>query len=143
MITRIFRVNTLTLFMTLVAVLFTLGACAVNRNNLTSARQYEYIFDGDPESCSMCHVDVEIEILKAKTKHMEAGVDCITCHGWSIGHIQNEINGVKPDRVITKETTNSFCHGCHDTSSSHDEKIISRMVCTKCHDEHATFVPGK
>lgn len=142
MMSKLSSMNPLILLLTLTAV-FTLGACAVNRNNLESVQQKDDLFDGDPESCSMCHVDVEIEILKAKTKHMESGVDCITCHGLSIGHIQDEINEVKPYRVITKKTTNSFCHGCHDTSTSHDEKIISRMACTNCHDAHATFVPGK
>jgi len=107
------------------------------------AREEDDIFDGDPETCSMCHVNVEIEILKAKTKHAAAGVDCITCHGRSIGHIQDEINEEKPDRVITEATTNSFCDGCHDSSASHDEEMISRMVCTNCHDAHATLIPGQ
>lgn len=149
---RILRVNALILFITLAAALFILGACAVNINNSISARQEDDtlsdleeddIFEGDPESCSMCHVDVEIEILKAKTKHMEAGVDCITCHGLSIGHIQDEINEVKPGRVITKKSMNSFCSGCHDTSASHNEKIISRTVCTSCHDAHGTLITGR
>ena len=131
--------NALILFLALTTALFTLGACAVNTNNLMSAQQEDDIFDGDPESCSMCHVNVEIEILKAKIKHMEAGVDCITCHGRSIGHIQDEINEVKPDRVITKKTMNSFCDRCHDSSASHDEKVISRMVCTDCHDAHSHY----
>jgi len=149
---RILRMNALILFPALTAALFTLGACAADLNNATSAqqeddtllaREEDYIFDGDPESCSMCHVNVEIEILKAKTKHMKAGVDCVKCHGWSIGHIQDEINEVKPDRVITKTTMNSFCDGCHDSSASHDERILSRMVCTDCHDAHATLIPGE
>ena len=123
-------------------VLFTLGACAVGINNSGSAREEDYIFDGDPESCSMCHVNVEIEILKAKTKHMEAGVDCITCHGLSIGHIQDEINEVKPDRVITETTMNSFCGECHDCSI-HDKKQLSLKVCTDCHDAHATLILSK
>ena len=131
------------LFLVLTPALFTLGACAVDSDHLMSLQQEDDLFNGDPESCSMCHVNVEIEILKAKTKHMEAGVDCITCHGLSIGHIQDEINEVRPDRVITKTTTNSFCDGCHDSSAGHDEKMISRMVCTDCHDAHATFIPAQ
>lgn len=146
---RIPGINALILFLILTATLFILGACAASINNSIPTKKEDDtvlvqgkddIFNGDPETCSMCHVNVEIEILKAKTKHSAAGVDCITCHGRSIGHIQDEINEAKPDRVVAESTMNSFCDGCHDSSSSHDEKIISRMVCTDCHDAHTTLI---
>jgi hypothetical protein len=143
MIIRVLRVNTIALLIILIAFLLISGACATGTNNSMPVQRQGSNFSGDPDSCSMCHVDVEIEILKAETKHMKAGIDCITCHGLSIGHIQNEINEVKPDRIIAKKSMNSFCHGCHNTSASHDEKVISRMVCTSCHDAHATFIPGR
>jgi hypothetical protein len=101
---------------------------------------WEGAFEGNPGSCSMCHTNFEIVMLKSKTKHLDANVNCITCHGQSFGHIENEINEVKPNRVIDETMMVSFCTGCH-TGSIHPSKQFDTMVCTKCHDAHGTVVP--
>ena len=170
MIIRNLRINTLILFLTIAAALFTFCACSVDKKKSILAQQEEAvlaaqqqgeasavqhqsghsnvqeqgdIFNGDPETCTMCHVNVEIEIMKSKPKHAEVGVDCISCHGKSIAHIQDEINEMKPDRIATRDTMNSFCDNCHDSSSIHDEGMIARTACTDCHDAHATLIPGQ
>ena len=47
--------------------------------------------------CSRCHV---AQVLEWSTsRHTAAGVACQNCHGSSKGHVANERNEVKPDRL--------------------------------------------
>lgn len=137
----IFEFNPAILFL----ILFISGCSLITRDKeiyVDSTQYNQDLFTGNPDSCSMCHANIEIAIFRSKTKHMEEGIDCITCHGISQEHIVNEINEVKPTRVITRATANSFCEDCHECSTPEDKRT-SPNVCIDCHDAHVTFIPSE
>jgi len=90
--------------------------------------------------CSICHVDVEIE--SKGSKHVAAGIGCSDCHGPSEGHIRDENNDVKPDRVFARADIDSFCNECHECSLPAKERPLPK-VCTDCHDPHSGSVPNE
>ncbi len=83
--------------------------------------------------CSICHVDVEIE--SEGSKHVTAGIGCADCHGPSEGHIRDENNEVKPDRLFARSEINSFCADCHKCSLPEANRPPPK-VCTDCHGAH-------
>ncbi|MCP5117990.1 MAG: hypothetical protein GY953_44815, partial [bacterium] len=47
--------------------------------------------------CSRCHVISVVEW--GMSGHRQAGKDCVACHGSSKGHVADERNNVKPERL--------------------------------------------
>jgi len=90
--------------------------------------------------CSICHVDVEIE--SKGSRHLAEGIGCSDCHGSSEGHIRDENNEVKPDRVFARADIDSFCNECHECSLPAKERPLPK-VCTDCHDPHSGSVPNE
>ncbi len=89
--------------------------------------------------CDMCHIDVADEV--AGTRHHAKGVNCVKCHGASQGHVRDENNEVKPDRVFGREHIDPFCGTCHTCSRPEAKKRPIRpkpdhKVCTDCHGVH-------
>ena len=99
-------------------------------------------FDG----CDTCHIDVADEVVH--TRHQAKGVTCARCHGKSIGHVRDENNEVKPDRVFTRRNTDKWCGVCHQCSRPGAAKPPARpgpdhKTCTDCHGSHKIVRQGK
>lgn len=88
--------------------------------------------------CARCHV---ISVVEWGTSgHRQAGTVCTSCHGASLGHIRDERNNVKPDRVPAGNAIASLCMGCHQggcPNSAH------KTDCQECHHFHALVDPRK
>jgi len=95
--------------------------------------------------CVICHVDIADAL--ARTKHERASIGCVTCHGLSKGHVKDENNEVKPDRVFPRHEIDPWCDGCHFTTCSHAEadkplpKGARRRTCVDCHGAHNARIP--
>lgn len=96
-------------------------------------------FDG----CDTCHVDVADEVVG--TRHQAKSVTCAKCHGKSIGHVRDENNEVKPDRVFTPKTIDAFCGTCHkcDRPDAAKPPVKQGPTCTHCHGSHKIVRHGK
>ena len=96
-------------------------------------------FDG----CDTCHVDVADEVVG--TRHQAKSVTCAKCHGKSIGHVRDENNEVKPDRVFTRQNTDAFCGTCHKCSRADAGRPRAKKgpICTECHGSHKIVRVGK
>src|SRR5690348_6881127 len=78
--------------------------------------------------CARCHV---VSVLEwGVSKHGSAGTDCRTCHGPSPGHVANERNEIRPDRVPRGVQIAKMCQRCHDTGCP---KTLETVSCQKCH----------
>ena len=66
---------------------------------------------GENAECLICHMDFESEELSVK--HDEAGTGCISCHGASLAHGDDELNITPPDKLFGRAEIERFCKGCH------------------------------
>ena len=89
-------------------------------------------------TCSRCHVvpTLEWEI----SKHSKVNTNCQSCHGVSRGHVVNERNEVKPDRVPHGPAIAGLCATCH---ASGCPKTGKTAACETCHQVHALVDPNK
>jgi formylglycine-generating enzyme required for sulfatase activity len=88
--------------------------------------------------CARCHAIAVVEW--AYSKHYEAGTDCKACHGASRGHVADERNNVKPDRLPHQAAIAELCLGCHEKECPKSKKTGS---CQDCHHVHALVDPQK
>ncbi len=100
----------------------------------------------DNSRCFVCHANYMTEDLV--TKHANANVSCVPCHGASDGHIADESwasggNGTAPDRMYTKDKINSSCIACHPKEKIDTPPhmgiladLAGPKVCTDCHGNH-------
>jgi formylglycine-generating enzyme required for sulfatase activity len=91
--------------------------------------------------CARCHVSSSLEwgISKHSTIAGKARVpDCIGCHGPSKGHVADEQNSVKPDRVARGAAIASLCIECHRAGCP---KTAEKVSCENCHHPHALVNP--
>lgn len=89
--------------------------------------------------CQQCHVDVETKYVKSR--HFKEKIACTGCHGPSKGHIADENNQVKPDKLFTPKNTDRLCSNCHECSRRKPASPTSQLsseskVCTDCHGSH-------
>ncbi|MBI4877255.1 MAG: SUMF1/EgtB/PvdO family nonheme iron enzyme [Acidobacteria bacterium] len=84
--------------------------------------------------CARCHVISVVEW--GMSAHQRAGTGCISCHGASLGHVEDERNNVKPGRMPRSEKIAALCLGCHT-------KTKTKTDCQKCHHFHALVDPRK
>lgn len=89
--------------------------------------------------CSQCHVDVEDEVIG--TAHFQKRIGCKTCHGPSKGHLADENNEVKPDRLFTRADVNQLCEPCHECNRARQPAEATKKgkqleACTDCHGHH-------
>jgi len=90
-------------------------------------------------SCGRCHVISVIEWGIAR--HAATGTDCTACHGASQGHVIDERNNIKPDRIPRGAAASApLCSTCHPTGCPKSKKTAS---CTDCHHFHALLDPAK
>ncbi|MBM3888919.1 MAG: hypothetical protein FJ388_07295 [Verrucomicrobia bacterium] len=99
--------------------------------------------------CQQCHVDIEAKYVRSP--HFKKQVACTDCHGPSKGHIADENNEVKPDKLFTRKTTDRLCAECHACSRPQpsppaNQPSSDSKLCTDCHGSHALAriaIPGK
>ena len=98
------------------------------------------IQQGNPlAGCTMCHVDVEDRLVGSP--HFESKIGCKTCHGASEGHVADENNNVKPERVFARNEVDRLCAICHDCSRPQEKRgrqrtALTEPVCIDCHGHH-------
>ena len=93
--------------------------------------------------CQICHVDI-VDKLRG-TRHERAAIGCITCHGRSRAHVEDENNEVKPDRVLKGFDIDEHCNACHlDTCPQTQTRRHHKppRTCAACHDVHAARLPA-
>ena len=89
--------------------------------------------------CSRCHVAQVLE-WSAAAKHTQAGTACQSCHGASAGHVANERNQVKPDRLPRNAVEfTALCAACHTAGCP---KSLQKTGCQSCHHPHALADPN-
>lgn len=94
--------------------------------------------------CPICHIDV-VEKRRG-SKHERKGIGCITCHGTSQKHLEDENNEVKPDRAFAPADIDDFCAGCHlDTcpQSQAKQRRVPPKNCAACHGAHRARIPAR
>jgi formylglycine-generating enzyme required for sulfatase activity len=72
------------------------------------------------------------------SRHSKQGINCQACHGASKGHVVNERNEVKPDRIPHGAAIASLCATCH---ASGCPKTRQTTDCQSCHHVHALVNP--
>jgi formylglycine-generating enzyme required for sulfatase activity len=86
--------------------------------------------------CARCHVISVIEW--GISKHWKAGTNCVACHGASQGHVIDERNNVKPDRLPHGEAIAGLCATCHQAGCPKSKR---KDGCAECHHFHALVNP--
>lgn len=88
--------------------------------------------------CARCHVVSVIEW--ELSKHFPAGTGCVSCHGESKGHVVDERNNIKPDKMPHGEAVTGLCATCHDAGCP---KTRQKQGCHQCHHYHALLDPSR
>jgi formylglycine-generating enzyme required for sulfatase activity len=65
--------------------------------------------------------------------------NCTGCHGPSKGHVADEQDGVKPDRIPRGDDIAALCMGCHQVGCPQTDKTAG---CQDCHHPHALVNPA-
>jgi len=93
---------------------------------------------GANAGCYICHMRFIGEEL-SKT-HLKARITCVSCHGVSAGHANDEdIGATKPDVTFERGRVDAMCLKCHkrhDISGLKAAAAKPPPVCTDCHDTH-------
>jgi len=89
-------------------------------------------------ACGRCHVISVVEW--AMSKHRAVGTGCTECHGVSQGHVIDERNNIKPDRLPREQAIAPFCNSCHVAGCP---KTKQKVDCQKCHHVHALVDPNR
>jgi len=88
--------------------------------------------------CARCHV---VSVLEwGVSEHRTAGTTCQTCHGPSQGHVANERNEVKPDRLPRGAQITKTCLRCHEAGCP---TTLQTANCQTCHHVHALVNPAR
>lgn len=86
--------------------------------------------------CSRCHV---VSVLEWNlSRHSKVEVNCQACHGPSKGHVANERDEVKPDRIPHGAAIAGLCRTCHVSGCP---KTARTADCQTCHHVHALVNP--
>ncbi len=88
--------------------------------------------------CSRCHVISVVEW--GISRHAAASTGCVACHGASEGHVIDERNNVKPERIPRGAASASLCKSCHVAGCPKSKRTDQ---CTDCHHFHALLDPSK
>jgi len=87
--------------------------------------------------CARCHVVSVIEW--GLSKHFKVQNNCTGCHGESRGHVVDERNNIKPDKIPHGEAISGLCAGCHSAGCP---KTKHKAGCQQCHHYHALINPS-
>jgi len=88
--------------------------------------------------CARCHVISVVEW--GMSRHRQAGIACTSCHGPSPGHVKDERNNIKPERLPRGTAIAGLCAGCHASGCPKTQQTAS---CQDCHHSHALVDPKK
>lgn len=88
--------------------------------------------------CARCHVNAVLEW--EISGHARAGNSCSGCHGASKGHVADERNNVRPDRIPRGAAVASLCRSCHPSGCP---STRATEGCQTCHHIHALVDPRK
>ena len=105
----------------------------------------------DNSFCLVCHINFAEEELAAK--HLAQGMTCMTCHGDSFDHRDDESHRTPPDILYGRAEIEPFCKGCHEAhrdpenveayrlahkgeTRPNGRTIRRKSVCTDCHGVH-------
>jgi formylglycine-generating enzyme required for sulfatase activity len=88
--------------------------------------------------CARCHVISVVEW--GMSRHLKAGTGCVECHGASQGHVIDERNNIKPERMPRGAALAGLCAGCHKSGCPNSRQTAS---CQNCHHVHALVNPTK
>lgn len=102
---------------------------------------------GDNAPCLVCHANYQAEPLASG--HAAANVGCVSCHGPSFAHRNDENNTTPPDVMYLPDKIDAACEKCHASHDVSASKIVTlwlkrcpnktdakSIVCTDCHGEH-------
>jgi cytochrome c553 len=105
----------------------------------------------DNTACFVCHANFAAEPLALA--HVKAGVGCVTCHGDSFAHRNDENNTTPPETMYPGTAIDTACVACHPRHDASAQKVIARwqknvpaktdpaaIVCTDCHGQHRLAV---
>ena len=97
-------------------------------------------------ACYVCHtLFVKEEVSKV---HLEGKVTCITCHGLSAAHANDEdVGATPPDVAFERDQIEPLCRRCHTTHDAPARDVVARFMqrrlspksaplCTDCHGTH-------
>jgi formylglycine-generating enzyme required for sulfatase activity len=91
--------------------------------------------------CSRCHVSCTLEWGISKHNTITNGTrlpNCTGCHGPSAGHVMDEENGIKPDRIPRGDAIAALCVECHQRGCP---QTGESKGCQECHHPHALVNP--
>ncbi len=88
--------------------------------------------------CARCHVISVVEW--GVSRHSRGGASCTDCHGESRGHVKDERNNIKPERIPRGRTADGLCATCHSPGCP---KTARTSDCQSCHHAHALLNPDK
>ena len=87
---------------------------------------------GTEDVCGRCHISTVVEW--GVSRHKAVGTGCATCHGASEGHIIDERNHVKPERLPRGMAIAASCRTCHGEGCP---RTTRQDACQNCHHVHA------
>lgn len=89
--------------------------------------------------CGRCHV---VSVLEwGGSRHFkQANTGCVACHGASAGHITDERNNIKPDKIPHGAAIAGLCADCHNAGCV---KTKRKDGCETCHNVHALADPRR
>jgi formylglycine-generating enzyme required for sulfatase activity len=98
----------------------------------------------DAGVCARCHVTSSLEwgisrhatVNRARNNLLP---NCTGCHGESKGHVIDEQNSVKPDRMPQGDEIATLCRDCHRRGCRSNP---DRNDCQTCHHVHALVNPA-
>lgn len=101
--------------------------------------------------CHDCHGNFREELLSVT--HAKVDVTCVTCHGESRAHADDEDNTTPPQVMYLREAIGKKCGECHKKHNSSAAKVVARwqerglqnlkpadLACTDCHGKHRVNV---
>ena len=102
---------------------------------------------GENSPCFVCHANYQAEPLASR--HAAAEIGCISCHGPSYAHRNDENNTTPPDLMYPRNGIDPACRKCHASHDVPAGKIVTlwlqrfpdktaaqSIVCTDCHGDH-------
>jgi formylglycine-generating enzyme required for sulfatase activity len=88
--------------------------------------------------CARCHVISVVEW--GISGHQKVKTDCVACHGASEGHVADERNNIKPEKVPHADAIAGLCANCHVGGCPNSKQ---KAGCQQCHHVHALIDPNK
>ncbi|MFH1716643.1 MAG: cytochrome c3 family protein [Planctomycetota bacterium] len=102
---------------------------------------------GENAACFVCHANYRTEFLVSR--HAQADIGCVNCHGESSAHRNDENNTTPPEIIYAADRIEPFCRKCHQGHDVPPGKVVARwiernldktdvrqIVCTDCHGDH-------